>query len=907
MKWFHEAITAWLVLGTLTASGCAGEQGQAGATGPAGSGQPGPAGSVGPAGPQGPRGDAGPPGEAGISSGRLSGKVINATTSLPVAGAKLTFTPAAVALPVTDGGTPDAAAPLVANGGTSAPAAALVTDAAGAYQAELPIGSYAVAVAAGGFTTTTVNVSIVAGRETTTDVKLPPTSPVTVNAGTDQTVAIGGTATLNGAVTVLDGSSDATYAWRQVSGAPVTLSDPNSATLTVTLPDRETLKHTLAEALAPIDRTKVLGVNPFALEEAEIAVLELSVSTSSGKYKDTVNVTAHLGLAPASGLHNVPVQVPVLLQAAENAGGYQWTLVPPLGSNATLDDATSRWPVFTPDVSGEFTLSEASSGVTLKIVSGIWQGAITGLSAVDGRPLSTQCTGCHKGTLAPDHFDTWRLSGHAEIFSQNINDPAHHWTAASCGPCHTVGYDPNASNSGFDDLAKLENWTVPAGSPLNFAIMLTRTPETARRANVQCENCHGPNNSDAHMSGATRISLSAEVCATCHGEPLRHGRFQQWQESLHSNYELPLEEATVEVRAANAAHCGRCHSAQGFLAWLKQPDRSQRIQGANGDATVEELTAMGLTAATVLPTTCAACHDPHEQGTTSGEPNSAAVRVKDDTGLLPAGFRATGVGHGALCMTCHNTRNGAHNDTAAGAPTSYSGPHAPSQGDVLMGQNAYFVTPGRRSMHSFIQDSCTNCHMQQTPPPADLSYQQSGTNHSFAADMTICKNCHGAYDGGSLQDVMKQDLSGLASSIGQAVRTKLNSLGIIHVRAYDPVTRLYSSSADANTNVKLDLVANPITRVEVTGMNLLVTLGSPVSITWTSSETSSVTTIRLGLAALKQDSAGAPGTAVYGLTGNLVRALWNLSLLTTDKSLGVHNPSFYLDVISATQSKDLSN
>jgi hypothetical protein len=603
----------------------------------------------------------------------------------------------------------------------------------------------------------------------------------------------------------------------------------------------------------------------------------------------------------------VPVQVSVLLQAAESAGGYSWRFSPPVGSNATLDDATSRWPVFTPDVSGQFTVSEGSSGVTLEIVAGVWQGAITGLSPTDGRPLSTQCTGCHKGTLAPDYFDTWRLSGHAEIFSQNINDPANHWTLGACASCHTVGYDPNASNSGFDDLAKLENWTVPPGFPLAFATMLTRTPETARRANVQCENCHGPNNSDAHMSGGTRISLSSEVCGTCHGEPLRHGRFQQWQASLHSNAELALEEATVEARDATAAHCGRCHSAQGFLAWIKQSDRTKRIQGASGDATVEELKAMGLTRQSVLPTTCQTCHDPHGQGTTSGEPNLATVRVQDDTGLLPAGFRATGVGHGALCMTCHNTRNGIHDDTSVGAPSSYSGPHAPSQADVLMGQNAYFVVPGRRSMHSFIQDTCTNCHMQQTPPPADLSYQRTGTNHSFAADTTICKNCHGSYDGGSLQDVMKQEVSALGTSIGQAVGTKLNTLGVVHLRAYDPTTQLYSSSADSITNVKLDLTTNPISRVDVSGMNLVITLTSPVSIPLTNSQTSSVSSLRVGLGALKQDSAGVPGTLVYGLTGSLVRALWNLSLLTTDKSWGVHNPSFFLDVISATRSKDLSN
>src|SRR3989304_7023308 len=129
----------------------------------------------------------------------------------------------------------------------------------------------------------------------------------------------------------------------------------------------------------------------------------------------------------------------------------------------------------------------------------------------------------------------------------------------------------------------------------------------AKNANIQCENCHGPNNSPLHANGkidAARVSLSADVCAACHGEPARHGRFQQWEESGHANTELAVEEAAVESRGATAAHCGRCQSSQGFLAWIQQPDLTKYIQGAKGNATVAELTAMGLTRDQVLPQTC---------------------------------------------------------------------------------------------------------------------------------------------------------------------------------------------------------------------------------------------------------------------------------------------------------------
>lgn len=150
---------------------------------------------------------------------------------------------------------------------------------------------------------------------------------------------------------------------------------------------------------------------------------------------------------------------------------------------------------------------------------------------------------------------------------------------------------------------------------------------------------------------------------------------------------------------------------------------------------------MGITPDTVQPQTCAVCHDTHQLGTTSGEPNDAILRIEGDTPMLPAGFQAVGVGRGALCMVCHNTRNGAHNDVAT-TKADDRAPHTAAQADVLMGQNAYFVEMGQRSKHSFIADTCTNCHMELTPPPAAYSYNLAGTNHSFEASLDVCSQCH---------------------------------------------------------------------------------------------------------------------------------------------------------------------
>ncbi|HXF81717.1 MAG TPA: hypothetical protein VNN19_03065, partial [bacterium] len=104
----------------------------------------------------------------------------------------------------------------------------------------------------------------------------------------------------------------------------------------------------------------------------------------------------------------------------------------------------------------------------------------------------------------------------------------------------------------------------------------------------------------------------------------------QWASTGHANRALAVLEATVENRGATAAHCGRCHAEQGFLAWLPQlnagnPGLITKPDGSPAD--VRFLTNLGLTRFSVRPVTCTACHNPDQ-----------SVRVTKSTALLPAGF-----------------------------------------------------------------------------------------------------------------------------------------------------------------------------------------------------------------------------------------------------------------------------
>ena len=844
-------VFAFLVLALV--AGCQGQSGTPGATGS-------PAGNV---------------GGNGAVTGRIAGKATNSLTKAGVPGVAVTTDPVISGVTIT-------------------------TDASGAYSAELPIGVYNVSYKKDGFTPATQTVSLVAGQTATKDIVLKPTAPVVVNAGSNQAADPGATVTLKATAQSLDNSTVKSFEWSQLSGVPAVIDNPKNDTVKVTLDRAPAYKAAIVNGLEKLDRFMVQGINPHALDSAEATVFKVNVITTSGTYSGTVTVTAKLPYAFTTGLENVPLGVPVLLHG-ENQTAYNWTIAGPAGSKAAFDDAASQNPAFTPDFTGKYVIAEKNGNATLNVYAGTWEGVITGQDA-KGRPLAAGCTTCHDGKTAPDKFTPWRNSGHSEIFTQNINDPAGHWSE-SCAVCHTVGYNPSVNNGGWDEAMKAEGWKVPPHGDVGlWTQILAQYPKTAQLSNIQCENCHGPNkDSGLHQDGvidASRVSISADVCGSCHGEPLRHGRFQQWEESGHGNFELAIDEATVEARAASAAHCGRCHSGQGFLAWIKQGDLTKQIQGKNGNATVAELTAMGLTKDEVQPQTCAVCHDPHEQGTTSGEPTTAKVRISDNTELLAAGFKAERVGKGAICMTCHNTRNGLHNNDFA--PNSYSAPHTAAQTDVLMGENAYLVNVGNRSPHSFLQDTCVTCHMEKSPPPEEFSFQQSGTNHSFRADLSICSSCHAKeLDGEALQLGFEDKLNELGTQESAYLLKKMPAT--LTVMDYTPHTYngvSYDMKSDP-TVISKDNIAS-IEPTEPHGQQgFIVKFKAPVSFTYKpkdATHTLSLTQIQAQLGDFTTDGK----TPVIPATDVLVKAGWNYFLLHGDSSKGIHNPDFSNNVLNAS-------
>jgi hypothetical protein len=698
-------------------------------------------------------------------------------------------------------------------------------------------------------------------------------------------IEVSGDAVPGGAVTVTltttDGSAIQGVAWEQVYGVTAALAGDNP--LTVTLGTTGEYKAHLFDLLVepPIpsgeefygglqNRFTVVGVNPFSLEHAGLVALDATVATSSGSYDVEVEIATTLPWPVSPGISNVPVHLTVLLHGKEQ-GSYDWTLTAPGGSSATLADASTQNPEFTPDVMGAYTvrITDLAAGepAELVIYAGTWVGVIVGQDA-NGRPVANAaCTGCHDGGEAPDAFTPWAQSGHAEIFTSQLNTSTHY--GESCLSCHTVGYDTTATNNGIDDQSDwqgfLDSGMLHAADPGNWTTMLADYPASAKLANIQCENCHGPQTSPAHTQGEPRQNLSSELCGSCHGEPARHGRFQQWQLSAHANYETAIAEGT-------SGGCAKCHTANGFLAWGKLDTPYDAASNP----------AVTWTADEVHPQTCQTCHDPHAVGTTSGGPaTNATVRIMGDTPMLMAGFVAEDVGRGAICMTCHNTRRGLKNDATWDSADGDRAPHLGAQTDVIMGQNLYFVEVGQRSFHSQVEDACVACHMEETPPPPELSYQLGGTNHTFYARPEICSECHSVVTAEEVQGPFEDSMYEIATMLDAAY------------------TGIVIGQLTAGNAIDFDGLRTVTSASDITGVTF--TEGHGRQALMPTFADGQVLEEAVALRDISVVPAAGDPFGLHTIAGDyLLKSGWNFLLLETDGSKGVHNPSWVTTVLDAT-------
>jgi hypothetical protein len=409
----------------------------------------------------------------------------------------------------------------------------------------------------------------------------------------------------------------------------------------------------------------------------------------------------------------------------------------PSGSNATISSVPSLgWVKFKADVIGMYEVKVAitTSTGTKDTVLKVYAANFVGTGNFQNVPaVYPNCMSCHGSMPAFQNiFNKWKVSGHANIFRQQIDSGSSYY-GISCMKCHTTGYDHNtfAENNGFDDKARTLGWIWSQWAPPktgNWDSLKNKYPSLVAFASIGCESCHGPGGEHALGGIADKIQISTKSgsCGSCHDEPWRHNIYAQWENSLH--HDPVYEGRRVSASSRNTlSDCNRCHDGKNFV-----------------DFTYNRVDSVALVEADMTNIGCPQCHEPH------GNSNTHSLRN------LPADTLANGVsfaslGAGKICATCHQARNNASTYiTVKGSFSQHWGTHHSVQSDVLIGTNAAtFGFPYITGSHKNIPGGCVGCHMAPTTDTGTVQRDKVGGHtwnlHDAASNYdhtTGCLSCH---------------------------------------------------------------------------------------------------------------------------------------------------------------------
>jgi cytochrome c553 len=357
--------------------------------------------------------------------------------------------------------------------------------------------------------------------------------------------------------------------------------------------------------------------------------------------------------------------------------------------------------------------------------------------------------------------------------------------------------------------------------------------------------------------------LALAICFLFPGLTTAQNPSAEWQKSKHAINELAVNEATWEGRQETAAHCGRCHSDQGFKTWLPQllkgdPGLIKKPDGSKVDEAY--IKSLGLTKNQVKSTTCTTCHN-----------SSFELRVQNNIPLLPNGLTVRAVGKGALCMACHNTRNGRITWDNPD-PKSYTQPHEAAQTDALLGKNVFFYndTGDTASPHAvFTGNSCVSCHKEL-----------SKGGHIFKAGE--CSACHGTkMNEARVQAGTAELLKQLSSAIEKKVIAGKDKVAC--VTSWDPKT-------------DKDTPDTAIDGRQIKSVEIPLGIHGQISLKFNLQDGKAVYSQMGNI----KDACGQQGKPVFATSDPVVRALWNYLLFEYDGSKGVHNPVFTRNVLNTT-------
>jgi predicted CXXCH cytochrome family protein len=442
------------------------------------------------------------------------------------------------------------------------------------------------------------------------------------------------------------------------------------------------------------------------------------------------------------------------------------------------------------------------------------------------------CSSCHKtGNIGQPVYDTWKLTKHAQAY-----DSLKSMLSYSCLPCHTTGFDTNTLNYGADE------YVVNDTSKLKYTI--TDAANFNNVKNIQCETCHGAMGTKDRAIGndhwgfgtTNKPNYAASLCGGCHSG---HSPYlEQWSVSKHA-----MSTSGACAITPNIKTCTKCHVAQNFVAYAKNPSTYKDT--------------ILVTGADVQPLTCVACHDPHD----AKYPGQLRFDISNTT---------------VVCDKCHYADIDSVNINTT--PHETTGPCL--TGDPLFGFR-YAGQSYINSAHTYAaSERCVNCHVNMTAN-ADGGVN---TGHTFEPRVQACAGCHSDYytsvDTSNHEKMFDyRGVQTTTDSLISALQTVLNNAS--HA---DSSTTLFKeanynlaaingegSHGIHNTRLVQKLLKDAIASLSATGVEDKTPLPTKFELSQNyPNPFNPTTTIRFALA-----QSGNVKVTVYDVTGKLVQTIVN--------------------------------
>jgi len=374
------------------------------------------------------------------------------------------------------------------------------------------------------------------------------------------------------------------------------------------------------------------------------------------------------------------------------------------------------------------------------------------------------------------------------------------------------------------------------------------------------------------LAGSAGLSWAADSSLSA-GHILQY--YAQWEKSGHAN------QATANYILDDRARknpsdrtCLACHTGQGYIEYVSKKFMSPTGPEDKGywPAVPEKGTAQSQT--------CSTCHKVEDlQSAKAGDP---VLRYEGDVPETPGGFAVKGAERGAMCITCHNSRRGLHNDTTR-PKMSDRAPHETAQSDVLLGENFFFVKTGTPGGHAALPGLCVNCHMHVSAASKKLST----ADHTFHASFDDCKTCHDPKNpmtGPKLKETVKAKRDSLQKKIEAALTAFVQAgMGKGNIRM---VNRAKNPEEKNYTTFTKGSVGNGALAYDHGRQALKIKIDNEETL--------------VQLAQVEGGGIALPDSAEGQV---ILRAGWNLFMLDHDHSYGAHNPKLVTDALDATLKK----